>query len=101
MNVSDWNLKRTLIICKHDSHIVNHMKILRCLNSNWQPKVTTICEYRDLETMSMYTIFGKLQEHEIKLKRLSNEEEGYKKKRKSIVLKDTNIKDMESKYEEC
>ena len=71
------------------THIVNHLialgkvfekeelniKILKSLNRAWQPKVTTISESRDLTTMSMATLFGKLREHELELGRLKEEEE--------------------------
>ena len=45
-------------------------KILRCLSRDWQPKVTAITESRDLTSMSLATLFGKLQEHELELNRL-------------------------------
>ena len=62
-----------------------NIKILKSLNRAWQPKVTTISESRDLTTMSMTTLFGKLREHELELGRLKEEEEG--EKRQSIALK--------------
>ncbi|KAF1860119.1 hypothetical protein Lal_00033713 [Lupinus albus] len=34
---------------------------------NWKPKVTTIMELKDLDSMALATLFGKLQEHEIEL----------------------------------
>ena len=84
---------------KRFTHIVNHLialgkvfekeelniKILKSLNRAWQPKVTAISESRDLTTMSMATLFGKLREHELELGRLKEEEEG--EKRQSIALK--------------
>ena len=53
-------------------HIINHLralgkvfsnedlinKVVRCLNRNWQPKVTAISESRDLSMMSFATLFG-------------------------------------------
>ncbi|PNX77635.1 receptor-like protein kinase [Trifolium pratense] len=76
-------------------HIVNHLralgktfnnedlinKVLGCLNQSWQPKVTAISESRDLTSMDLATLFGKLQEHEIQLNRLKESEEGEKKKK--------------------
>ena len=58
---------------KRFTHIVNHLaslgrifpnedlinKVLRCLSREWQPKVTTITESRDLSIMSLATLFGK------------------------------------------
>ena len=54
--------------------------------SEWQPKVTTITESRDLTNMCLATLFGKLQEHEMELMRLNQHEENDKKK-KGITLK--------------
>lgn len=67
------------------------IKILRCLNHSWQHNVTAIYESKNLATMDTHThtrtLFGKLQEHEIELKRLADDEEDNKKKRKSITSK--------------
>ena len=85
---------------KRFTHIVNHLaslgktfsnedlinKVLRCLNRNWQPKVTAISESRNLATMTLATLFGKLQEHEMELSRLSQSED-HDKKKKGIALK--------------
>ena len=85
---------------KRFKHIVNHLaslgkifpnedlinKVLRCLSREWQPKVTAITESRDLTNMSLTTLFGKLQEHEMELMRLNQHEENDKKK-KGIALK--------------
>ena len=59
---------------KRFTDIVNHLallgktfpnedlinKVLRCLSREWQPKVMTITESRDLTNMSLATLFGKL-----------------------------------------
>lgn len=72
-------------------HIVNHMrtlenvfqnenllvKIFRFLKRSWQPKVITILESIDLSSIELATLFCKLQEHEMELKRLVDYEEGY------------------------
>ena len=77
---------------KRFTHIVNHLaslgkifpnedlinKVLRCLSKEWQPKVTAITESRDLSNMSLATLFGKLQEHEMELMRLNQHEENDK-----------------------
>lgn len=82
------------------THIVSHMKnlgktfqnedlvvkILRSLNRIRQPKVIAISKYRDLSTMDMATLFGKLEEHDMDLKRLVNDKDGDKKK-KGLPLK--------------
>jgi len=80
---------------KKFTHIVNHLaklgkifpnedlinKVLRCLNKEWQPKVTAIAESRDLANMSLATLFGKLQEHKMELIRLNQHEENDNKKK--------------------
>ena len=85
---------------KRFTHVVNHLaslgkifpnedfinKVLRCLSEQWQPKVTTIAESKDLTNMSLATIFGKLQEHEMELMRLHQHEDN-DKKNKGIALK--------------
>jgi len=59
---------------KRFTHIVNHLislgkifereelniKILKCLDRSWQPKVTTISEFKDLTTLTTTSLFGKL-----------------------------------------
>lgn len=52
------------------------IKIVKCLNCSWQPKVIAIGESKDLEAMDKHTLFGKLHEHEMKLKRLPIYEKG-------------------------
>jgi len=60
--------------------------VLRCLSKQWKPKVTAIAESRDLANMTLATLFGKLQEHEMEHMRLNQQEENDKKK-KGISLK--------------
>jgi len=81
-------------------HIVNHLlglgkkfvddelniKILNCLTRTWEPKITTIKESKDLASMSMEALFGKLLAYEHELIQQSHVEE-IKKKRKGITLK--------------
>lgn len=50
--------------------------------------------------MDTHYLFCKLHEHEMELKRHVDDEESDKKKRKTIKLKYTNIKDMEFEDEE-
>jgi len=82
------------------THIVNHLislgkefdkedlniKVLKCLDRSWQPKVTAISETRDLSTLTTATFCGNLREHEIEMQRL-NEQESSEKKVKNITLK--------------
>ena len=95
------------------THIVNHLaslgktfpnedlinKVLRCLSREWQPKVTAISESKDLSSMSLATLFGKLQEHEMELQRLNQNEETDKRKQ-SIALKASSSMQEENEDEE-
>ncbi|KAF1888318.1 hypothetical protein Lal_00043187 [Lupinus albus] len=71
-------------------------KVLRCLDRKWQPKVTAIVESKDLDSMPLATLFGKLQEHEMELGRLTMHEDSDRKK-KNITLKATTSKSKEEK----
>jgi len=85
---------------KRFSHIVNHLmslgktfdkeeldiKILKCLDRSWQPKVTAISESKDLTSMSVASLFGKLREHELEMNRLVVQE-SEDKHHKGIALK--------------
>jgi len=69
---------------KRFSHVVNHLiclgktfdkeelniKILKCLDRTWQPKVTAISESKELTSMTTASLFGELREHELKMNRL-------------------------------
>nr|XP_027188662.1 uncharacterized protein LOC113785802 [Cicer arietinum] len=82
------------------THIVNNLnvlgkvidneqqisKVMRCLTREWQPKITAIAESKDLGSMSIVTLFGKLREHEMELHRLS-EAKQTDRKRKGLSLK--------------
>lgn len=50
--------------------------------------------------MNLATLFGKLQEHEMKLKRLIDDKEDDKNNNKCLSLKVTNTKDMILEYED-
>lgn len=43
-------------------------KILRCLPKNWEAKVTTIIEAKDLSTLGLDELMGSLMTHEITMK---------------------------------
>jgi len=93
---------------KRFTHIVNHLiglgkkfdkeelniKILKCLDRSWQPKVTGISKTRDLTTLTTPALFGKLREHELEMTMLK-EMEIVEKKSRSLALK-TNATDVES-----
>jgi len=68
-------LKKSYVASNHVS------KILRSLPARWRPKVTTIEEAKDLNTLSVEDILSSLKVHEITL----NEHE-FAKKAKSIAL---------------
>lgn len=62
-------------------------KVLILLNHNLQSKVILIFESNSLSSsMDLATLFGKLQKHEIKLKKLVKNKE-VDKKNKSLALK--------------
>jgi len=86
-------------------HIVNHLmsfgknfdkeelniKILKCLDRTWQPKVTSISESKDLTSMATTSLFSKLREHELEMNRLVVQE-SEDKHSKGIALKAGNHK---------
>ena len=69
-------------------HIVNHLmslgkvfdkeelniKILKCLDRSWQPKITSISESKDLTSLTTTSLFGKFREHELEMNRLNVQE---------------------------
>ncbi|KAF1893075.1 hypothetical protein Lal_00035404 [Lupinus albus] len=75
-------------------------KVLRCLDRNWQPKVTTIMEPKDLDSIPLATLFGNLQEHEMELRRLILYEESNKRK-KGISLKASTSQTQEKRVDEA
>jgi len=72
--------------------------VLKCLDISLQPKVTAISESRDLSIMTTTALFGKLREHEIKMRRL-HEQDSCKKKVKNIALNSSTKKSDELKEE--
>jgi len=82
------------------THIVNHLislsktfekeelniKILKCLDRTWQPKVTAISESKYLTSLTTASLFGKLREHELEMDRLHLQEHQEKQVR-NIALK--------------
>jgi len=44
-----------------------NIKIFKCLDRTWQPKVTAISESKDLTSMTVSSLFGKLTEHELEM----------------------------------
>jgi len=71
-----------------------NIKILNCLNRTWQPKVTAISESKDLTSMTIASLFGKLREHELEMNRLVIQE-SEEKHIKGITLKACNHKQQQ------
>ena len=92
--------ERIAEVQKRFTHIINHLmsldktfdkeelniKILKCLDRAWQPKVTAISESKDLTSLSVASLFGNLREHELEMNRL-NVQESEDKHTRSIALK--------------
>ena len=92
--------EKILDMQKRFPHLTNHLtglektlinnylnwKIPISLTIAWQPKVTDISEKKSLSNMSLTTLFGKLQEHELELDRLEKKNEGSEHKVRSLVL---------------
>jgi len=95
------------------THIVNHLmslgksfdkeelniKVLKCLDRSWQPKVTSISESKDLTSITIVSLFGKLREHELEMDRL-NLQENKDKCVKSIALKAVGNKSRQDSSDE-
>jgi len=89
-----------LDVQKRFTHIVNHIisiakifereelniKIFKCFDRTWQPKVTAISESKNLTTLTTTSLFGKLREHKLEMNRL-NDQENKEKHVKGIALK--------------
>jgi len=97
---------------KRFTHIFNHLmglrkefdkeelniKVLKCLDRNWQPKVIAISESKDLSIITTTVLFGKLRKDEIEMQRLSKLESS-EKKLKTIPLKASSKKSDETEEE--
>nr|KYP31948.1 hypothetical protein KK1_047495 [Cajanus cajan] len=82
------------------THLINHLvdlgrkseeeelnlKVLQCLDRSWQAKVTAIEESKELTSLTLATLFGKLREHEQKL-HIFEENEQQDKKGKGVSLR--------------
>jgi len=98
---------------KRYTHTVNHLisigktfereelniKILKCLDRSWQPKVTVISESKDLTTLTPTSLFGKLREHELEMNRM-NDQEHENKNVRSITLKTVGHKNYQKSSED-
>jgi len=104
--------ERIAKVQKRFTHIVNHLiglgkvfdkeelniKTLKFLYRSWQPKVTAISEMRDLSTLTIAALFGKLREHELEMISLNEQEHG-DRKQKGITLK--SVVHKEDSDDEC
>ncbi|KAF1867985.1 hypothetical protein Lal_00042379 [Lupinus albus] len=63
-------------------------------------QVTAIMESKDLDSMALATLFGKLQDHEMELGRLTLHEESDKRKN-GISLKSSTSQEQEDKDDDC
>jgi len=68
-----------------------NIKILKCLDRTWKPKVRAISNSNDLTSMTTTSLFGKLREHELEMNRLVVQE-SEDKHSKGIALKAANQK---------
>ena len=98
---------------KRFTHIINHLmslgktfdkeelniKILKCLDRSWQPKVTAISKWKDLTSLTTASLFGKLREHELEMNRL-NVQESEDKHVRNIVLKSAKHKNKQDSSDE-
>jgi len=98
---------------KRFTHIINHLmslgktfdkeelniKILKCLERSWQPKVTTISESKDLTSLTTASLFSKLREHELEMNRL-NVQKSEDKNVRSIALKAAKHKSKQDSSDE-
>jgi len=98
---------------KRFTHIINHLmslektfekeelniKILKYFDRSLQPKVTAISESKDLTSLSMASLFGKLREHELEMNRI-NVQESEDKHVRSIALKAVKHKSKQESSDE-
>ncbi|KAF1864623.1 hypothetical protein Lal_00039254, partial [Lupinus albus] len=89
-----WKPKRALYLVEGETK--DKQKSMWTDDKKRKPKMTSIMELKDLDSMALATIFGKLQEHEIDLGRLTLHEES-KKCKKGISLKASTSQDQEEK----
>jgi len=77
-----------------------NIKILKCLDRSWQPKVTAISKSKDLTSLTTTSLFGKLREHELEMNRL-NVQESEDKHVRNITLKASKHKNKQDLSDEC
>uniref|UniRef100_A0A151UET3 Retrovirus-related Pol polyprotein from transposon TNT 1-94 n=1 Tax=Cajanus cajan TaxID=3821 RepID=A0A151UET3_CAJCA len=99
---------------KRFTHLINHLvdlgrkfeeeelnlKVLQCLDRSWQAKVTAIEESKDLTSLTLVTLFGKMMEHEQKL-HIFEENEQQDKKGKGFNKKTNKKKEASTSSYNC
>jgi len=76
-----------------------NIKILKCLDRSWQPKVTAISESKDLTSLTTTSLFGKLREHELEMNIL-NVQQSEDKHVRNIALKAAKHKNKQDSSDE-
>jgi len=76
-----------------------NIKILKCLDRSWQPKVTAILESKDLTFFTTTSLIGKLRENELGMNKL-NIQESEDKHVRIIALKTAKHKNNQVSSEE-
>lgn len=106
-------INRLNALCKPISNDIATNKVLRCLNREWQPKVTIIKQANDLKVLNLTTLFGELEEHEQEFTCLEKHEKEYEnkvkkkkgrdkeEKKKSIALKISSSKSSNNEHSDC
>ncbi|XP_068477248.1 uncharacterized protein [Phaseolus vulgaris] len=98
---------------KRFTRIVNHLlslgktfdkeelniKVFKCLDRSRHPKVTAISKSKDLTSMTVASLFGKLREHELEMDKL-NLQENEDKRVKTIALKAVGNKSCQDSSDE-
>ena len=79
-------VNRLIGLCKIFERERLNIKILKCLDRSWQPKVTTISKSKDFTTLTTTSFFEELREHELEMNCLHDQEKK-EKHVKSIALK--------------
>jgi len=63
-----------------------NIKVLKCLDRSWHPKITAISETTNVTMLSTTTLFGKLREYELDMNKFKEQENG-ERKASGITLK--------------
>ncbi|GAV84225.1 UBN2 domain-containing protein [Cephalotus follicularis] len=92
------NSLQSLNKCYINSEMVR--KLLRCLPKSWMPKITSIEEAKDLNTLPLEELLGSLMTHEMTIKNHEDDEEQDKKKKKVIAFKSSTVDSNEEESDD-